>query len=192
MINKALALILIFSLAFNIAFAGMWVYNRTRPAPQPPQMVAQPGGPEPKQGPWQQLGLRPEQLRQVMGEWRQLRQRIEAAEAEVRRQRARLFQLLQANELDEQAVRETRAQMEAAQQRVRDLVFDQMFSLRQRLTPEQRRRWVEMMMRFPKGQGGGRGPGPHQGPRSGQRPAPRGMTPGPRRPTPQPGEGNGT
>ena len=127
MINKTLALIVIFSLAFNIAFVGIWAYTRVRPAPQRPAPARPVAPPAPAaDGLWQQLGLTPEQQRSVVEEWRQVGHQVEGKQAEVRAQRARLIDLLQADVLDEQALRATRDKMDEDQQAVRELVFNRM------------------------------------------------------------------
>ena len=78
MINKALALGVIFSLAFNIAFVGIWGYTRVRPRPQRPpgEQVKPRPAPVPAEGIWQQLGLTPVQASQVAEEWRQVGREI--------------------------------------------------------------------------------------------------------------------
>ena len=146
MINKALALIVIFSLAFNIAFVGIWAYLRVRPMPPRPAPVQPIPPPAPAEGLWQQLGLTPEQQRSIVEEWRQVGRQVEAKQAEVRLERAQLINLLQADALDDQAIKATREKMDEDQQAVRELVFDRMLQLRQVLKPEQRRRWLELML----------------------------------------------
>jgi len=190
MINKALALILIFSLAFNIAFVGIYVHNRVwRPRPRPAaQRPVQASGTA-EGGGWRQFGLTGEQERRVMEDWRQTGRKITAIDAEARELRAHLISLLQADNLDEEAVRATRDKIEEDQQKVRELVFERMLKLRQELTPEQRRRWVALMLRTAEGRGGAKAPGP--GPRNTrppvQSPGPRGRGAGPRGPAPEAG-----
>jgi Spy/CpxP family protein refolding chaperone len=190
-INKALALILIFSLAFNIAFVGIWAHKRMRPAG--PRFGAPRAVPKPApavEGPlWRQLGLNPEQERSIVDDWRQAGRQIEATEAEVRQERARVINLLQANVLDEQAVRATREKMEEGQQKVRELVFNRMLHLRQVLTPDQRRRWLELMLRTSEARGGAKGPPPRNVRPPAQGGGPRGRGPGLRGPAAPPVQG---
>ena len=191
MINKVLPLMLVFSLAFNIAFVGIWAHNRMRPLG--PRFGAPRTVPTPApavEGPvWRQLGLSPEQERSIVDDWRQAGRQIEATEADVRQERARLINLLQANVLDEQAVRATREKMEEDQQKVRELVFDRMLHLRQVLTPDQRRRWLELMLRTSEARGRARGPSPRNVRPPAQGGGPRGKGPGPRGPVSAPVEG---
>ena len=189
MINKALALILIFSLAFNIAFMGIWAHSRIRRgAPRPPAVLTPPTPVPGEGGVWRQLGLTAEQERSVVEDWRQAGRQISATEAEVREQRARFINLLQADVLDEQAIRATRDKIEEDQQKVRELVFNRLLHLRQVLTPEQRRRWLELMLRTSEGRGGAKAPGPRNVRPPVQSPGPRGGAPGPRGPVAGPGE----
>jgi len=183
MINKVLALILIFSLAFNIAFVGIYVHNRVqrfgpRPGFQRPAATMAPA----EGAAWRQFGLKPDQERRVLEDWRQTGRQITAIDAEVRELRARLISLLQADTLDEQAVRAARDKIEEDQQKVRELVFDRMLKLRLELTPEQRRRWVQLMLRTAQARGGTRGPGPRNGRPPAQGAGPRGRGPGPHGP----------
>ncbi len=149
MLNKTLSLLLIFSLAFNIAFAGIWVHNRSTgapspaPAPGPPTDAARapmPGAPS-----WRQVGLRGPQERQITQGWREAHQKIEAVNAQTHEQREKLFDLLAADELDQEAIATCQQRIEAGQQAARKLALEQMVKTRETLTPEQRARWMRMM-----------------------------------------------
>lgn len=149
MLNKALSLLLIFSLAFNIAFVGIWVYNRSThvpspaPAPDPRADAARPPMPGPPS--WQQLSLRGPQERQITQGWREAHQKFEAVNAEMRKEREKLFDLLAADELDQEAIAACQQRIEAGQQAARQLVLEQMVKTREALTPEQRTNWMRMM-----------------------------------------------
>lgn len=153
MTNKVLALILIFSLAFNIAFVGIWAYgqfyapDRVRPRP-------------PRRAPWERMGLTEPQRRELVERRRQLQGEMSRVRAELEEQRARLFDLLEAEHIDEEAVRDARERMKRAQEKVQQLVFRHMRELRDVLKPEQRRRMMDMMRRH--GAGRHRG-GTHDG-----------------------------
>jgi Spy/CpxP family protein refolding chaperone len=190
MINKALALGVIFSLAFNIAFVGIWGYTRVRPREQRPpgEQVKPRPAPVPAEGIWQQLGLTPVQASQVAEEWRQVGREITATQAEVRAEQVRLYNLLQADTLDEQALRASRDKMADGQQKARELVFDRVLQLRQVLNPEQRRRWVAVMLRILEVTPGGKPPAARSGQPPVQGPGPRGAAPGARAPLPGAGQ----
>jgi Spy/CpxP family protein refolding chaperone len=160
MINKVLALVLVFSLAFNVAFVGIYVHNRVQRA-KPQAEAKRPPGPGPSEAmAWDRFGLAPEQRKRIMDDWRQTGRKIAAVDSEMRDLRAQLINLLQADTLDEKAVRSIRDKIEVDQRQVREIVFNRMMRLRQELMPEQRRLWVQMMLRTAEGQGGVRGPMP--------------------------------
>ena len=149
MLNKTLSLLLVFSLAFNIAFVGMWVYNRSTRVP-PQAAAAGPSadaGPTPLPAPpsWQQLSLRGPQERQISQAWREVQQKVEAINAETHQQREKLVELLAADKLDQEAIAACQKRIEANQQAARQLVLEQMVKTRDALTPEQRANWMRMM-----------------------------------------------
>lgn len=199
MFNKILSLLLIFSLAFNIAFAGMWVYHRRTARPPRPGLMPGPRfGGQPPQGlrrpPWAQLNLRAPQERKISEGWGEVRQKVEALNADVRKQRELLLDLLAADELDREAIVAREQQIEAVQEEVRQLVVEQMLKTRDALSPPQRMQWIRMMKTAGRRRGrGGRqggslqGPpsGPFGGPQPGARERRRGLRPSP----PQQGEG---
>ena len=87
--QTALTLVLIFSLAFNIAFVGIWVYNRTAPrnpqAERPPAAGRRAEGAARRSpnGPWAALNLSPEQERRMRESWRTTAVRMRALNAEL-------------------------------------------------------------------------------------------------------------
>ncbi|MFO7956436.1 MAG: periplasmic heavy metal sensor [Candidatus Brocadiia bacterium] len=137
MYNKTLSLILIFSLAFNIAFVGIWAYNRfgeEQPAPAP----------VPRQT-WEQIGLDREQQRRMEQSWRGLQRELVPLQARLARERDRLLELMAEPDPDEEAIRATQRRMAAVQEEMRRCVMIHMRETRERLTPEQRRRMFHMM-----------------------------------------------
>jgi len=144
MYNKALSLLLIFSLAFNIAFVGIWLYNRQRPvAPLP---AGRHGGQE-RAGrqPMQALRLRDDQRRHLAELRGRARAETARLEADIQKQQERLLQLLAADQPDWKAVQDCEQRIAAGQKRLRELSLEQLRALRDILTPEQRRVWLEMM-----------------------------------------------
>jgi Spy/CpxP family protein refolding chaperone len=169
MINKVLALVLIFSLAFNIAFVGIWGYQRTisrsaRPVGLGRQVRRGPGA-----RPLAELDLPPEVQQGVSERVRHLQEQIRKQQASMQVQRNQLFRLLDAPEMDEQAVQEAYERLEAAQKDTNRLVLEHMRKLREVLTPEQYRKLMGMMRNSAEGQRMGRRPG------GGQQWRPRGM-----------------
>jgi Spy/CpxP family protein refolding chaperone len=180
MLNKTLALLLIFSLAFNIAFVGIWTYVKVLPeAPPPPAPVPGPeagpdGGRDGRRMPWSHLGLRPGQDAEMRQVWSQYQGQLRALGEEAGQHRARLFELLEAEELDAEAIHAEQDAIDKAQQEMSRLTLEQMRRVHQVLTPEQRRRWLQTMKAHGerlRGRYGERGAGPRGarpgGPRAG-------------------------
>jgi Spy/CpxP family protein refolding chaperone len=147
--GKALTLLLVFSLAFNIAFMGIWAHNAVGRAARRDPSARRPEGPEgrrrPGAPPWQQIGLRPEQVKQLEEEWRKLHPQIEALKAKGDQAREELLDLLAAPQPDREAIMAAQSRLEAAQQEVRVLVVEEMLQMRQVLDPQQRAEWLRMM-----------------------------------------------
>ena len=149
MFNKALSLLLIFSLAFNIAFVGMWVYNRT--TRRPPRAALPPGqapGRSPaavSPRPWAPLNLQAPQQRKMTQDWAEVCRKIETLNAEGQQSREQLLDLLAAEKLDAEAIRACQQRIDETQEQVRRLVVDHMLRTRDALSPQQRARWVRMM-----------------------------------------------
>ncbi len=139
MSNKALSLILIFSLAFNIGFVGIWVHNIT--APERPVRPA-PGAPPP---PWAQLPLQPHQRQSLRTDWQQLLAELEPLRADLLEKRNQLMDLLAAPDPDEAEVRRVNERLGELQERSRRLVLEHMERIRRALPAEQRRRMFDML-----------------------------------------------
>jgi Spy/CpxP family protein refolding chaperone len=152
--NKALQLLLIFSLAFNIAFVGIWVHNRYLGPPGPsegPPPGAPPGGGGPPEGPdhapgtWERLGLSPEQQRRLEEHRRQARKQMQQLQAEAHAERERLWGLLAREPIDEQAVAQSQQRLEEIQKQIGQQALREMLLTHKRLTPEQRKALFRMM-----------------------------------------------
>ncbi len=169
--NKALSLLLIFSLAFNIAFVGIWVHNIVT--------AEQDTHPERRGAAdfWRNAGLDPEQREALREDSRTFKQEMAELGQELDRQQDRLLTLMAGEEPDEEAMRQCREKIHEIDRRRASLALKHMRRMREVLTPPQRRRWLEEMRRL----GHGRGPGGHRG---GFRPPPGGP---PRPPLPDEG-----
>lgn len=200
MYHKLLHLLLIFSLAFNIAFVGIWLYHRRLPDAVPPGAAGGPPGP-PGAPPWDALELGPEQRKTVAAKWGVVSREAAQLSAQLARERERLLQLMGEENPDWQAVQECEQRIEAGQRRLRQMTMAQMHEMRELLTPEQRRAWFELMRSRAGGAGarrrapGSRTPDAPQGDRGrmggngplrrGASSPQRGVPPEPERPVPQ-------
>jgi Spy/CpxP family protein refolding chaperone len=203
MLNRTLALLLIFSLAFNIAFVGIWAYVRTHPAAPPPPAPG--SGPEEAPGtrrdagrgggrmPWARLDLDPSQEEELRQLWADYQDQMRTLGREAGEHRSGLFELLEAEDLDTEAIQAEQDAIDDAQQEMSRLTLDQMRRVHRILSPEQRRRWLQTLLAHGERLRGRFGePGRGRGPR-GMRP-PEGSRGGPRgrwgrpagRPGPQP------
>lgn len=206
MLNKTLALLLVFSLAFNVAFLAIWAHGRRsrpdEPATMPPQEVRQgwssrPGGDGRRSRPpsdrlWEELEVTPEQKKQLDDSHARLTEKTETLRQEARTHREQLYKLMESELPDEAAVFAEQAAIDLIEQQQRRAVIEQMLEMRRILTPDQRQKWLEKMREFRergrrRGRFGGQRPeaGPGAGPEPGGGPTERG--PGRRGERPDPG-----
>jgi len=156
MLNKTLALLLVFSLAFNIAFLAIWARGRRarshKPAPQSQQQQQRRGderrGRGPGDGLWEKLGVSPEQKQQLDESHSKLRRKTEALRQEARTHREQLYRLLESELPDEAAVLAEQDAIGSIEQQQRRAVIEQMLEMRKILTPEQRQAWLRMMREY--------------------------------------------
>ena len=203
--STILHLVLVFSLAFNIAFAGIWVYHRSQP--RPPALGVRPGSDAggPQRG-WGQLDLPPEKERQIRESWEQVEGRLHEIRFELDEHRDTLFALLASDPPDDAAIAEVNKSIETLEEERRRIVMGQMMATRELLTPEQRTKWADSMRshgdrlgsrRWRNGHSrrgdGRRGDGRPEGRRSRRGPGggrrPMGRRPGPGMAPPPEGEG---
>jgi len=175
MLNKIFLVALGASLAFNAAFVGTWAYRHTLEHRRPP--VA------PPHAPWSALKLTPGQQEALHDSWRPTRELIRALGAEAAAHRNALLNLMTADEPDRQAIAAEEGNLAAVEEQIRLLILDQMFQMREVLTPEQRGHWLRMMQARIEA-------GMWSGPYGASRPMEaRGPTEGPRPGASKPGEG---
>ncbi len=137
--NKALSLLLIFSLAFNIAFVGIWLHNVV--TGEDGADAERPAGGDF----WRNVRLTDEQKGALQEDFNRLKQEISEQRQELEEQRDRLLALMAEEEPDENAIREYRERIDRIQGRIRELVVQHMHQTRDLLSPEQRRKWLEGM-----------------------------------------------
>ncbi|MHC4591825.1 MAG: Spy/CpxP family protein refolding chaperone [Planctomycetota bacterium] len=145
-VHKVLTLLLAFSLAFNIAFAGMWVYRQA--VPRPPGR--RPGGP------WVDLRLSSDQERQIRARWNDVRRRARQYREEAAKHRDELLRLMAADEPDDQAVLAQYGHVSAAERQMREMAIAEMLNTQRALSPEQRQKWFRHVRARAQGLGRGR------------------------------------
>ncbi len=148
MYNKVLSLLLIFSLAFNLAFVGIWVYSLKAE----PETSRRGVGPE--RAPWTELGLGADQRKRMGEEWQRLRDEVGELKKELDRQQERLLDLMAAERPDRNAIQDCQQRIGEIQHEMRRLVTDHMMQTGQMLTPEQKQRWYGMLKGLREAPGG--------------------------------------
>jgi Spy/CpxP family protein refolding chaperone len=145
---RTLALLLCFSAAFNIAFVGVWAYNRADRS-QPPYGVAEPGNePETPATVLSQFDLNDEQQGRIETERRELSEKVKELLAETDRARDRLFELLKAEEPDRQAIRDAQRRIGENQHKLRELAVEHMLNVTMELNPDQRQQLIGKMKQY--------------------------------------------
>ncbi len=140
--NKILALALVFSLAFNIAFVGIWAYSRTLPfqaEPEPTTLTP---------ALLNELRLTQPQRANLQRQRERLREELTEAREELAHRREELFNLLENQPQNGEAIHRARQRVDEAQERLQRMVVDHMRELRTVLTPEQHRRLMQMVREY--------------------------------------------
>lgn len=188
--NSRLSQVLIASLCLNVGFIAAAVLRQA----QPPRPGPGPGGPPPFRME-ERLELTEAQRRAVDEAREELRERLDAARAELRREHARLGELLAVEAPDRQAIDAQLNKVAEVQRRSQELVINHILSVQTRLDPDQRQVFRDSLL----GQVlGGRGPrgGRGERPWTGQHnefggPGGRWNGPPPNWPAERPGERDG-
>jgi len=155
MFRKGLTLLLIFSLALNLAFVGVWGYHVFYVRPRLPggrlwlAPPIQAGWPPPA------LGLRDEQRERMLAEQRRFRREMQVIQAEARRNSEELLDLVLAPQPDLEAIRARQREIEAKRSELQARVVKHLLSLKGTLTPEQQKRLIWMLRMRARGQSRG-------------------------------------
>ena len=155
--KKVVPVLVVLSVALNIAFVGIWAVHAVRSAPGR-------NGKESRNGVWCPL----HRLLNVTDEqWREIEPRLvefQAAAGSVRedviRYREEMLDLIAAAEPDREALRAKQDEILAGQRRMQELMIEHLISQKETLTPAQQRELFEIIRRRSgcAGQGPGRFP----------------------------------
>ena len=143
MMSGKAKLILIFSLALNAAFVAVWAHRRAGRA-EPSEADEN----DDASAIWAQLGLDEDQASQFKLEWEELDKEARELVAEAQKERDRIFELMQADEVDRDAVRESLKRIGENRRKLRELATEHLLAAGSRLQPEQRRRWAHIMKQY--------------------------------------------
>ncbi len=144
--RNGLAIVLIFSLAFNVGFVGIWLYHvlYVQPLLAEKQRETVPGRGF-VVGQAEEFGLAPQQRRRILAARGRLRERLEGPVQNARAAREEFLTLLQAPQSDPQELRAAERRMAEEQERIRGLVIAHLLELRQGLNAQQRRQLGRML-----------------------------------------------
>ena len=140
MYRKGLELLLVFSLALNLAFVGVWGYHWFYVRPELEKRSAPVW--QTQQG---TLNLTNGQRQHMRERWGQLRKTVGGPKEELEAKRTRLIELLAAPEPDMEAIRTCQRQIAVHERRVRELTVKHLMELNKVLTPEQRQTLLRMI-----------------------------------------------
>jgi len=161
--KKVVPLLVILSVALNIAFIGVWIVHAVRTH----WLVSESSDSEVWCPLHRKLNVTDEQWQRIEPHIAEFRRRAQVIHAEMNRSRAELIDLIASDEPDRQAITAKEEKIRAGQQRMQQLVVDHLLAEKQVLTAEQQKKFFELILDDPRGSGGctGRwfGCGPGQG-----------------------------
>ena len=135
---KWLPVLIVLSLAFNLAFVGVWAAMALTRSPDRLSLQANPGS---SSGIWcplhRQLGVSPEQWRRIEPRLKEFREAAAAICQEVTGKRAELIGLLAVHAPDRAAIAAKQEEILAGQRRMQDLVINYLLAEKHLLTPQQ-------------------------------------------------------
>ena len=154
--KKAGLLLIILSVALNLAFIGTWATHAIRThwvCPGPGGHAAGPGGM------WcplhQKLGANPEQWKEIEPRLAEFRKNSLSICEEVTRKRAEMIDLIAAPQPDREAIRVKQEEILAGQRKMQELVIGQLLAEKEVLTPQQQKELFDLLRQ----RGGCPGPG---------------------------------
>jgi Spy/CpxP family protein refolding chaperone len=143
--RTGLGVLLVFSLAFNIAFVGIWLYDAVYVRPMLERRRAAAGPEGPAFAGLERLNLRSEQRRRLEDLRGRLRAELTEPVRRAREARARFLSLLQDHQAEREELLEAERQMDEHQRQVRRVVMEHLLQVRETLGPEQCRRFGRML-----------------------------------------------
>jgi Spy/CpxP family protein refolding chaperone len=146
--KKAALLLIILSVALNLAFIGVWATHvlRTRWHAGSPCGHAEGGG-----GIWcplhRQLGASTEQWKRIEPRLSEFREAAQAVCQDVTRRRSEMIDLLASPQPDRQAIAAKQEEILTGQRKMQQLVTDHLLAEKDVLTPEQQKELFDLLRR---------------------------------------------
>jgi Spy/CpxP family protein refolding chaperone len=139
--KKIAPLLIVLSVALNIAFIGVWAVHTARRH----WLVDGTGGSEMWCPLHRRLNVTDEQWKQIEPRIAEFRRRSQAICAEMNRSRTELIDLIAADEPDRQVIAAKQEQIRAGQQRMQQLVIEHLLAEKEVLTAEQQRELFDLI-----------------------------------------------
>ncbi|MBN1341792.1 MAG: periplasmic heavy metal sensor [Phycisphaerae bacterium] len=158
--RKIAPLLVVLSVAVNVAFVGVWAASAVNVAAAPSDERPSCQGSD---GVWcplhKRLGVTPEQWRQLEPELTEFRKASQAICGEVNRKRKEMIDLIATPEPDRQAITAKQEEILAAQRKMQTLVINRFIAEKRILDPDQQKELFALLRQ----RGGLRGHGPGMG-----------------------------
>ena len=147
--KKIAPLLIVLSVALNVAVAGVWAAHAVRTRWNAPDRCGHGDGSDGGDGVWcplhRKLDVTDEQWRRIEPRMKEFRSSSQAVCAEVQRLRGEMIDLLGADEPDRQAIATKQEQILAGQRRVQQLVIEQLLGEKEALTARQQKELFELL-----------------------------------------------
>ncbi len=142
--SKAKFLLVLLSVTLNVAFVSGWGWRAMRTSPGP--VVTQPAaGAAAGLSLHQQLGLTPEQWRQIEPRLAQFRMETARSFEQIDRQRDELLELVAAPQPDHEQLRRKQQEIQASQRQCQEQLIEHILAEKQALSPNQQRKYFELL-----------------------------------------------
>lgn len=159
--RKIAPLLVVLSVAVNVAFVGVWAASAVNVPTAPP---ADRSGCQECEGVWcplhKRLGVTPEQWRQLEPQLNEFRRASQAVCEEVNRKRKEMIDLIAAPEPDRQAIEAKQEEILAGQRKMQTLVINRFIAEKRILDPEQQKELFALLRERGRCRGHGPGMGP--------------------------------
>jgi Spy/CpxP family protein refolding chaperone len=141
-------LLVILSIALNLAFVGIWLAYATASRMESRERPCEPGDSETVWCPLhRELNVTPEQWAKIEPRLREFRTSADAICRQMSQLRAEMIDLLAAPQPDLEAVKAKQEEIHVGQRRMQGLVVEQLMSEKKVLTTEQQQRLFDMLRR---------------------------------------------
>lgn len=150
--KRIAALLIVLSVALNVAFISAWAVHAVRQRCHPGDTEQA----QARQPLHRRLNLTDEQQRQIEARLADFQRRTESVCADMNDLRSELIDLLAADSPDRRAIAAKQEQIRAGQRQMQDLVVDHLLAQKEILTPDQQEKLFDLIRQRNACQGPGR------------------------------------